>query len=164
MNKKHVMCLTAVAVAALSIPLFAQMPGAMKQVVGVAEVEEVANVQSRRYTGQVVAQAEVNVVSRVSGEILKLGFNDGDYVKKGQMLYTIEKTQYEAAVKQAEATIAECKARLEYAQSTYDRNQMLYEVNATSKDTMENTKSALDAMRAELAAAEAGLVTAPAVF
>ena len=107
-----------------------------------------------------VAQAEVNVVSRVSGEILKLGFNDGDYVKKGQMLYSIERTPYEAAVKQAEATIAECKARLEYAQSTYDRNQMLYEVNATSKDTMENTKSALDAMNAELAAAEAGLVTA----
>lgn len=161
MNRKSVLSLTAAAVAALSIPMFAQMPGgAMKQVVGVAEVEEVANVQSRRYTGQVVAQAEVNVVSRVSGEILKLGFNDGDYVKKGQMLYTIEKTQYEAAVKQAEATIAECKARLEYAQSTYDRNQMLYEVNATSKDTMENTKSALDAMRAELAAAEAGLVTA----
>ena len=161
MKRKSVLSLTAAAFAALSIPMFAQMPGgAMKQVVGVAEVEEVANVQSRRYTGQVVAQAEVNVVPRVSGEILKLGFNDGDYVKKGQMLYTIEKTQYEAAVKQAEATIAECKARLEYAQSTYDRNQMLYEVNATSKDTMENTKSALDAMRAELAAAEAGLVTA----
>jgi len=160
MNKMSVMSLTAAAVAAISIPLFAQMPGAMKQVVGVAEVEDVANVQSRRYTGQVVTQAEVNVVPRVSGEILKLGFNDGDYVKKGQMLYSIEKTQYEAAVKQAEATIAECKARLEYAQSTYDRNQMLYEVNATSKDTMENTKSALDAMRAELAAAEAGLVTA----
>ena len=160
MKKMTVMCLTAAAVAALSSPLFAQMPGAMKQVVGVASVEDVANVQTRRYTGQVVAQAEVNVMPRVSGEILKLGFKDGDYVKKGQMLYTIEKTQYEAAVKQAEATIAECKARLEYAQSTYDRNQMLYEVNATSKDTMENTKSALDAMRAELAAAEAGLVTA----
>ena len=160
MNKKSVLSLTAAAYAAHSVPMFAQMPGAMKQVVGVAEVEYVANVQSRRYTGQVVAQAEVNVMSRVSGEILKLGFNDGDYVKKGQMLYTIEKTQYEAAVKQAEATIAECKARLEYAQSTYDRNQILYEVNATSKDTMENTKSALDAMRAELAAAEAGLVKA----
>ena len=160
MKKTVALSLAAAAVAAFSVPMFAQMPGAMKQVVGVAEVEEVANIQSRRYTGQVVTQAEVNVVSRVSGEILKLGFNDGDYVKKGQMLYTIEKTPYEAAVKQAEATIAECKARLEYAQSTYDRNQMLYEVNAASKDTMENTKSALDAMRAELAAAEAGLVTA----
>ena len=160
MNKKSVLSLTAVALAALSASLFAQMPGAMKQVVGVAEVEEVANVQSRRYTGQVVAQAVVNVTPRVSGEILKLGFNDGDYVKKGQMLYTIEKTQYEAAVKQAEANIAECKAKLEYAQSSYERNQMLYEVNAASKDTMESTKSAVDAFKAALAAAEAGLVTA----
>ena len=129
MNKTFAMSLIAASVAALSIPLFAQMPGAMKQVVGVAEVEDVANVQSRRYTGQVVAQAVVNVTPRVSGEILKLGFHDGDYVKKGQMLYTIEKTQYEAAVKQAEASIAEIKANLEYAQSSYDRNERLYEVN-----------------------------------
>ena len=161
MNKVSVLSLTAAAVAALSAPLFAQMPGAaVKQVVGVAEVEDVANVQSRRYTGQVVAQAVVNVTPRVSGEILKLGFNDGDYVKKGQVLYTIEKTQYEAAVKQAEASIAEINANLEYAQSSYDRNERLYEVNAASKDTMENTKSALDALNAELAAAEAALVTA----
>ena len=160
MNKKSVMSLTAAALAAISVSLFAQMPGAVKQVVGVAEVEDVANVQSRRYTGQVVAQALVNVTPRVSGEILKLGFNDGDYVKKGQMLYTIEKTQYEAAVKQAEASIAEIKANLEYAQSSYDRNERLYEVNAASKDAMENTKSALDALKAAQAAAEATLVTA----
>ena len=160
MNKKFVMSLSMAAVAALSIPMFAQMPGAMKQVVGVAEVEDVANVQSRRYTGQVVAQAVVNVTPRVSGEILKLGFHDGDYVKKGQMLYTIEKTQYEAAVKQAEASIAEIKANLEYAQSSYDRNERLYEVNAASKDAMENTKSALGALKAAQAAAEAALVTA----
>ena len=160
--KKSVLFVAAAALAAVSIPIFAQMPpgAAVKQTVGVAEVEEVANIQSRRYTGQVVAQAVVNVTPRVSGEILKLGFNDGDYVKKGQMLYTIEKTQYEAAVKQAEATIAECKAKLEYAQSSYDRNQMLYEVNAASMDSMENTKSALDALKAAQAAAEASLVTA----
>ena len=158
--KPRMISAAAALLATLSLPIFAQMPGAMKQTVGVAVVEEVGNIQSRRYTGQVVAQAEVNVVPRVSGEILKLGFKDGDYVKKGQLLYTIEKTQYEAAVKQAEANIAESKARLEYAESSFDRNQMLYEVNATSKDTMENTKSALEALNAALAAAEAGLVTA----
>ena len=157
--KSRIISVAAV-LATLSLPIFAQMPGAMKQTVGVAAVEEVSNVQSRRYTGQVVAQAEVSVVPRVSGEILKLGFKDGDYVKKGQLLYTIEKTQYEAAVKQAEANIAESKARLEYAESSFDRNQMLYEVNAASKDTMESTKSAVDALKAGLAAAEAGLVTA----
>ena len=158
---KHIPAAVA-ALAVLSLPLFAQMPpgAAPKQVVGVSVVEEVANVQSRRYTGQVVAQASVNVTPRVSGEILKLGFHDGDYVKKGQMLYTIEKTQYEAAVKRAEASIAELKAKLEYAQSTYDRNQMLYEVNAASKDSMENTKSALDALKAGQAAAEAALTAA----
>lgn len=160
--KNGVFVVAATAFAAISASLFAQMPpgAAPKQVVGVAEVEDIANVQSRRYTGQVVSQAEVNVTPRVSGEILKLGFNDGDYVKKGQMLYMIEKTQYEAAVKQAEASIAEIKANLEYAQSSFDRNERLYEVNAASKDAMENTKSALGALKAAQAAAEAALVTA----
>ena len=160
--KKSIFALAATVLAAISSTIFAQMPpgAVVKQVVGVSTVEEIANVQSRRYTGQVVAQAVVNVTPRVSGEILKLGFKDGDYVKKGQMLYTIEKTQYEAAVKKAEASIAEIKANLEYAQSSYDRNERLYEVNAASKDAMENTKSALGALKAAQAAAEAALVTA----
>ena len=84
--KNGVIALAATAFAAISASLFAQMPpgAAPKQVVGVAVVEEVANVQSRRYTGQVVAQAVVNVTPRVSGEILKLGFSDGDYAYSQQ--------------------------------------------------------------------------------
>lgn len=142
---------------------FAQMPeeeDAPKQVVGVSEVVVTDSVQSRRYTGQVVTKSTVNVMSRVSGEIIELGFNEGDFVKKGQMLYKIETIQYEVAVKQAEANIAECKAKLEYAQSSYDRNQRLFAANAASKDNIENSKAELNALKASLAAAEAALVAA----
>ena len=139
----------------LSGMAFAQMPeeeDTPKQVVGVSEVIETDSVQSRRYSGQVVTKSTVNVMSRVSGEILELGFNEGDYVKKGQMLYKIETIQYEVAVKQAEANIAECKAKLEYAQSSYDRNQRLFAANAASKDNIENSKAELNALKASLAA------------
>ena len=144
---------------------FAQMPeeeeeDVPKPVVGVSEVVVTDSVQSRRYTGQVVSKSVVNVMSRVSGEIIELGFNEGDFVKKGQMLYKIETIQYEVAVKQAEANIAECKAKLEYAQSSYDRNQRLFAANAASKDNIENSKAELNALKASLAAAEAALVAA----
>ena len=88
----------AAVLATLSLPIFAQMPGAMKQTVGVAAVEEIGNVQSRRYTGQVVAQAEVNVVPRVSGEILKLGFKDGDIAAqiKDAFEEAVEECEYQS--------------------------------------------------------------------
>ena len=83
----------------------------------VAKAGEAAEVDSRRYSGLVVSPAVVQLVPRVSGELLEIGFHDGDVVKKGQMLYKFNPIRYEAAVKSAEAKIAECKARLEYAQS-----------------------------------------------
>lgn len=128
--------------------------------VGVAEVTMVRDHNSRRYTGRIVSQSVIRIVPRVSGEILEVGFKDGDFVRKGQMLYRLDSVQYEAAVKNAEAKVAECKARLRYAQKNFDRNNLLYLKQAASLDAMENTKSASEAARAALLAAEAELIAA----
>lgn len=56
-------------------------------VVEVGEVLAVQDTQSRRYTGRVVSPATVSLVPRVAGEILEVGFRDGDTVQAGQMLY-----------------------------------------------------------------------------
>ncbi len=128
--------------------------------VGAARVMETEDLNSRRYTGQVVSQAVVNITPRVSGEILELGFREGSVVKAGQMLYRLDSTQYEAAVKNVEAQIAEWKAKIEYAQNSYDRQLALFEKNAVSRDTMESRRSELDAYKAGLLAAEADLITA----
>ena len=126
----------------------------------VAPAREADEVDSRRYSGLVMSPAVVQLVPRVSGELLQIGFKDGDFVKKGQMLYKFDPVRYEAAVKSAEAKIAECNARLEYAQSSYQRNKELYSKQATSRDTMENTQSSLEAYKSALLAAEANLITA----
>lgn len=70
-------------------------------VVEVGEVLAVQDTQSRRYTGRVVSPATVSLVPRVAGEILEVGFRDGDTVQAGQMLYRIDPVRYEAAVKNA---------------------------------------------------------------
>lgn len=147
----------------LSISLVCgQGPGGAppKAVVAVGKVIETEDMESRRYTGLVVSKSVVQIVSRVSGEILEVGFKDGSVVKKGQMLYRLDPIQYEAAVKSAEAKISEYKAKVVYAQNNFDRNNSLFEKKAVSLDAMENTKAALDAYKAALLAAEADLITA----
>ena len=137
-----------------------QQPAVAAPVVGITRVKEQEDMESRRYTGLIVSPAVVELVPRVSGEILEVGFQDGAVVQKGQMLYRLDDTQYRAAVKNAEAQIAECQARLKYAENNYERNHSLFEKKAVSRDTMENTLSSLESCRAELLAAEAGLITA----
>lgn len=136
---------------------FSQSP---KSVVGVEKVTETEDMESRRYTGLVMSQSVVNLTPRVSGEILEIGFGDGDLVKKGQVLYRLDSVQYEATVKNVEAEIAEIKAKLIYAEDNYNRNKLLYEKKATSLDTMESAKSTLEAEKAALLAMEAQLITA----
>jgi RND family efflux transporter MFP subunit len=129
-------------------------------VVGVGKVVETEDIDSRRYTGLVVSQSEVHIKARVSGEILQVGFKDGAIVKKGQMLYQLDSTQYAAAVKSAEAKVTEYEARVEYAKNNFSRQNSLYEKKAVSRDAMENSKSIFKAYQASLLAAEAALITA----
>lgn len=138
-------------------PKMPQMPVA---VVAVEKVIEMNDQENRNYTGLIVSKSVVQITPRVSGEILKVGFEDGRQVKKGQLLYQLDSVQYEAAVKGAEAKVAECKARFEYAANSFKRNSSLYDKKAASRDTMENTKSALETSRAALMAAEAELISA----
>ena len=145
----------------LTLSLYAAAPRTGgKVVVGAEKVTEAEDYEIRHYTGQVVSKSVVNIVARVSGEILEIGFKDGDVVRKGQMLYKLDPVQYEAAVKGAEASIEKCKAELTYAQSNFNRINLLYQKQASSLDTMENAKATLGAAKAALLSAEAELITA----
>lgn len=128
--------------------------------VTVGTVGEAADVETRRYTGQVVSSSSVNLTPRVSGEILNVAFREGGYVDKGDLLYELDPVRCTAAVRNAEAKAAECRAKLAYAENSYVRINNLYEQKAASKDSMESQKSELDAAHALLLAAEAALVTA----
>ena len=152
--------LTAACGTLLAAGVTAAPPAMPKPIVVAGKVAPQDNVEHRRYAGLVSAPAVVQLMPRVSGELLKVGFKNGEFVRKGQMLYTFDHIRYEAAVKSAEAKIAECKARLDYAQHSYTRAHNLYGQNAASKDSLENTLSSLEAYKSSLLAAEAALITA----
>lgn len=128
--------------------------------VTVGKVTETENVETRRYTGHVTSSASVSLIARVSGELLGLGFEEGDFVHRGQVLAELDSVRYEADVKNIEAKIAESKARLSYAAISYNRNAELFEKKAISKDAMDSSESEHEAYKAALLAAEAQLITA----
>ncbi len=142
--------------------IYGQGPGGAppKPVVTVGEVFEAENIQSRRYTGHIVSPSVVYLVPRVNGELLEVGFHEGDYVEKGQILYQIRPVRYDAALKNARAKVAEAKARFIYAENNYRRISNLHEKKVASRDAYENALSELETYRAGLLAAEANLITA----
>ncbi|MGN0853185.1 MAG: efflux RND transporter periplasmic adaptor subunit [Kiritimatiellia bacterium] len=126
----------------------------------VVRVEPGTDLMEKTYPGRVVPVAQVNVIPQVSGEILEVGFENGTFVKKGDLLYRLDSVQFEAAVKNAEAKVAECKAALGYAELSYARHKKLVGSHAVSLDAVDNALSTRDSARASLAAAEADLISA----
>lgn len=118
-------------------------------------VKEMEEVETKRYTGLVSALSSVDVVARITGELLSVAFNEGDIVTEGQVLYQLDNTRYEAEVRNLEARIAECTAKAEYAQRWFLRTQNLHQSNASTKDALESAESEYQAAEAALLAVEA---------
>lgn len=100
----------------------------------------------------------VEVRARVEAIIQQRLYTEGDYVKEGQMLFQLERDQYEARYQDA-------KAQLERAKREWDRVRPLYEKNAVSQKERDNARAAFETAQANLRTAEINLgycqVTAP---
>ncbi|MBO7741820.1 MAG: efflux RND transporter periplasmic adaptor subunit [Victivallales bacterium] len=137
-------------------------------------VGEADALESRRYTGLLVSPSSVELTARVAGELLEVGFSEGDLVKEGQMLYRLDDVRYKAAVAGAKANIAgreasiqRCEASLRYSESNFKRINSLYDKGVTTLDAMEvarmsyhTDQAALASEKAALAGAQAALITA----
>lgn len=147
----------------VSLPCMAVPPDPMTvqaPVVAVDRVFGVRDTQERRYTGRLVAPATISLVPRVSGEILEVGFRDGDHVRAGQILYRIDAVRYEAAVKNAEGKVLQYAAEHTYARADLARNRSLFRKKAVSQDALDSAERAEKVARGELLAAQADLETA----
>ncbi len=92
------------------IPARAQAPGGPPPTVTVAKpvVKEV--VEHDDFTGRFNAIEYVEVRARVTGYLQKIHFQDGAVVKKGELLFTIDRRPYKAALDQATAALASAQA------------------------------------------------------
>jgi multidrug efflux system membrane fusion protein len=87
--------------------------------------------------GTVTPYMSVTVKARVSGELLPVKFTEGQQVRQGQTIMTIDPRPYKAALDQAKGTLVHDQALLTNAQAEYKRYKALYEAGVTSKETLD---------------------------
>lgn len=116
--------------------------------------------QSYEIIGQAYANKQVELLARVRGFLEKRNFQEGRHVQKDQLLFAIEKTDYEAAVKIAQASLKRAKAELVLSNVEYNRQKTLLSENATAKRNFDIAESNKLKAEADLMNAEAQLAQA----
>ncbi len=109
------------------------------------------------YTGRFEASNRVEVRARVSGYVENVSFKDGQSVKKGDVLFTIDQRPFKIALNQARASYGQARARLTTAQVNFNRVESLRESGAVSAEEYDSRKQALAGARASIQLAQASV-------
>ncbi len=112
------------------------------------------------YDGQFIAVNSVDIRPRVSGYLMKVGFRDGDRVRKGQVLFEIDPRPYQAALDQAKGVLAHDQAALINAQEQLARGRTLVAAKAISQQAFELLEAAERQAEADLATGKANVQAA----
>ena len=112
------------------------------------------------YPATVKGVQDVEIRPKVSGFITRLCVQEGQTVKKGQLLFVIDNVTYAAAVRQARAAVNSAKAQLNTAKLTYTNNEKLFKNNVIGSYELQSAKNTLEAAYAAVAQAEANYITA----
>jgi len=171
--KKVVIILIVVFIIVIAIAAVLIIKARMKRVTPV-QVEAV----ERRDISQVVTafgklspQVEVQISSKVIGQIEKLYVEEGDTVQKGDTLVELEKTRYVASVASAEANLRSARsqvdqvnANLAQARETLRKTTAMYEKQLTSEDALIKAQTQVDVLEAQLSSARDGVERAKAAL
>jgi membrane fusion protein, multidrug efflux system len=110
--------------------------------------------------GRNTAFESVNLTPQVSGRVTERRFQDGDNLKKGQLLFVIDPSPFKAQLDSAKASLAQAEAALELAKVQFARDQELVGTRAISKQDYDTKKSTVDQSAAQVEAAKAAIETA----
>jgi membrane fusion protein, multidrug efflux system len=105
--------------------------------------------------GETVGASDIEIRARVEGFLQTVNFQEGSFVKKGDLLYTIDPQPLRAALAQAQGRVAEAQAQLSKAHQDVARYKPLVEKNAISREEYETSVSAEQAATASVDAAKA---------
>ncbi len=128
--------------------------------VGVMTVEERNVPVSFTYAGQTEGSRAVEVRAQVSGILMRRAYDEGQYVKQGQLLFEIEPDTYRAALRQANGVMEQAQAKFTQARQNLNRVLPLYKKNAVSQKDRDDAQAAYDSAKADLDSAIGNLITA----
>jgi multidrug efflux system membrane fusion protein len=126
--------------------------------------------------GNVEAYTTITVKAQVTGLLTKVSFREGDYVRKDDLLFSIDPRPFEADLNQAEANLARAEAQLnqaqanlkrdiaqrDYAQSQADRYARLFQEGIVSRDQTEQMRASAEAVSQSVQADQAAVKSAEA--
>jgi RND family efflux transporter MFP subunit len=107
------------------------------------------------YVGRFVAVDSVEIRSRLSGYLSEIHFQDGQLVKQGDLLFTIDRRPFEIVLEQMRANLAQARANLSFAQGDLDRGQALLGNKTIAEQTFDQRQQAKAVAEAAVAAQEA---------
>ena len=110
--------------------------------------------------GTVTPYMSVTVKARVSGELEPVKFTEGQQVRAGQNIMTIDPRPYKAALDQSKGNLVHDEALLKNAQAEYARYKALFEAGVTSKETLDADEAAQGQYQGAIAADKAAIETA----
>ncbi len=99
----------------------------------------------RQFVGQVYGHSDIPIRARVAGFLEGIHFDEGLRVKKGQLLYSIDPSEFQAHVATQESMLAEAKTSMVKAKSDLDRIEPLAEINAVSQSDLDAAQANYDA-------------------
>jgi len=98
--------------------------------------------------GMAQAYSSVTIKSQITGVLTKVHFKEGQEVKKGDLLISIDSRPYEAALKTAQGNLEKDEAQLKYAQKEAEREKELYKKGFVSQEECDNSVTAAEALKA----------------
>jgi multidrug efflux system membrane fusion protein len=110
--------------------------------------------------GNVEAYSNVSVRTQIAGEIERAYFTQGQDVKKGQLLFTLDRRPFQAALSQLQANLARDEAQLANARAQAGRNEKLFQAGIISKDQYETFRTTAQAQEATTLADRAAIENA----
>jgi HlyD family secretion protein len=133
--------------------------GNFKQI-EVTNISLIDIVETVAATGKIQPEVEIKLSSEVSGEIIKLPIIEGQQVKKGDLLVSINPDLVQAQVNQSQASLQNIKAQLTQAEANlnnlklnFERNKSLYEKGVISKSEWERTFTDYEVAKANVKSA-----------
>jgi len=135
-------------------------PGFPPPVVGTMTVEPKDVPVTYEYVAQTAGYREIEIRARVTGILERRNYREGDAVKKGQSLFTIDRAPFELARARAQADLAVAEARLAQAKRDNARLKPLIEAKAVGQKEYDDTVSAESIAAAEVGSARARVAEA----
>lgn len=112
------------------------------------------------FPGRFEAPQTVEVRARVGGYIRQVHFHDGDYVRQGQLLFTLDPRNAQASVASAQAQRGQAQAQLNLANAEFGRAETLKEKGFLAQSALDIKRANVQTAQAALAAADAAVRTA----